>query len=421
MATELRTDSWHRYMMYRSDEQYLPFANDNERQQAAEKGGEFVASAYAEVWADNAELVQRVRQFLGGNFHWHERLAKSGSSREVAETLMSMVRGGSVVVIPEKPQNGAAGIARPRAAASSWGVDHYDETPFVSIAERYRTQLERIESERTTSKETQMDRTHCTAISDIDNVPSFHDAELVGIEHDPIDRELVLRFRRVGGELESFWFTNVIAQRIVDFAEQNVVSRLLMSPKYRFSPDEARTWVQWINSRDDSRAAPIDEELTQQYAQDFLTARQALFVLEPSCGAEMAVLCQTIWLHKQPRMDVSRSGIESLGQFHDWYLDIIATAPTHDRLTLGLYLGDRRATVTFVGVARCLLEHLAPQNIVLGIDLLEIGTHSYAEAQQALSSAETWSKKNSNHIAKVHSSVGAELIVEFDSLEIETT
>jgi hypothetical protein len=133
-------------------------------------------------------------------------------------------------------------------------------------------------------------------IRDVAQIPSFHDAELIGIEHRPDDRELVLRFRRVAGEIELLRFTEVKALRIVDFAEQNVASRLLITPKYQFSSDEACTWVQWVNSRDDAKAAPIDDEQAKKYVCDFAEGRKALFVLEPSCGAEMAVLCETVWL-----------------------------------------------------------------------------------------------------------------------------
>ncbi|SAL75169.1 hypothetical protein AWB68_04718 [Caballeronia choica] len=141
-----------------------------------------------------------------------------------------------------------------------------------------------------------MDTTNYANVGEINDVPSFHDAEIVRIEHFSDDRELVVSFKRVSGEAGVFRFTGVIAQRIVDFSEQNVVSRLLISPRYRFSSDEVRTWVQWVNSRDDAKAAPIDGERADQYARDFVTGRGALFILEPSCGAEMAVLCESIWL-----------------------------------------------------------------------------------------------------------------------------
>lgn len=128
------------------------------------------------------------------------------------------------------------------------------------------------------------------------DVPSFHDAEIVSIGHHSEDRELVMSLKRVRGETGVFRFTRVIAQRIVDFSEQNVVSRLLISPRYPFSSDEVRTWVQWVNSREDAKAAPVDGQLLDQYMHDFMTGQRALFILEPSCGAEMAVLCESIWL-----------------------------------------------------------------------------------------------------------------------------
>jgi hypothetical protein len=140
-----------------------------------------------------------------------------------------------------------------------------------------------------------------TTYIDVRNVadfPSFHDAELCGIEHDPEARSLELRFRRVGGEVEVLKFSAVIAQRLIDFAGQNVASRLLISPRYAFTSAEARTWIQWINSRDDSKAAAITEEKGAEYAAGFRAGRLALFVLEPSCGAEMAVLCESVSLKR---------------------------------------------------------------------------------------------------------------------------
>jgi hypothetical protein len=133
-------------------------------------------------------------------------------------------------------------------------------------------------------------------VRDISDVPSFHDAELIGIEHRPEDRGLVARFKRVSGELGPFRFTGVVAQRIVDFTAQNVVSRLLISARYEFSSAEARTWMQWVDSRDDAKAAPVNGEKADQYVRDLMSGRRVLFILEPSCGAEMAVFCDSVWL-----------------------------------------------------------------------------------------------------------------------------
>jgi hypothetical protein len=142
-----------------------------------------------------------------------------------------------------------------------------------------------------------MDTINYANVRDLNDVPSFHDAELIGIDHRPEDRALAVHLKRASGETGMFRFTGVIAQRLVDFAEQNVVSRLLISPRYPFSSDEVRTWIQWVNSRDNVQAAPLDVERADRYARhDFVTGQRALFVLEPSCGAQMAVLCESVWL-----------------------------------------------------------------------------------------------------------------------------
>jgi hypothetical protein len=173
MATELKTDSWHRYMLYRSNEQTVTFESEEKRKEAVEAGKKFTASAYADVWANDAELVKRVRAFLGENFHWHNRLAKSGTDRDVVQTLMDMVRGGSVVVIPEKPIFSGGGIAWPpkKSASSFWGVENYDPPRYASVQERYLAQISELQANETPWAEIE-------AMNDIINQKFMHAAVL---------------------------------------------------------------------------------------------------------------------------------------------------------------------------------------------------------------------------------------------------
>ena len=124
MGTELRTDSWHRYVLYRRDEFIRGMLLGAAAKEAAiEAGQKYTLAAHADVWAKDAALVARVRKFLGANFPWHERLARSGSGREVVRMLQSMVRSGasSVVVIPEDSLGGGSvAAASTRSPASSF-------------------------------------------------------------------------------------------------------------------------------------------------------------------------------------------------------------------------------------------------------------------------------------------------------------
>ena len=70
-------------------------------------------------------------------------LPRSGTDLDVVQTLMDMVRGGSVVVIPEKPIFSGGGIAWPpkKSASSFWGVENYDPPRYASVQERYLAQI----------------------------------------------------------------------------------------------------------------------------------------------------------------------------------------------------------------------------------------------------------------------------------------
>ena len=129
----------------------MTFEPEEKRKEAVEAGKRFTASAYADVWAKDAELVKRVRVFLRENFHWHDRLATSGGDLSVVQTLMDMVRGGSVVVIPEKPilSGGIAWPSKKPASSSFWGVEDYDPPRYASVKERYLAQIAELQANET--------------------------------------------------------------------------------------------------------------------------------------------------------------------------------------------------------------------------------------------------------------------------------
>jgi hypothetical protein len=106
-------------------------------------------------------------------------------------------------------------------------------------------------------------------------------------------------------------------------------------------------------------------------------------------------------------------------RFHDWYLDSIHVSKERETLTLGLHLQDQRASVSFVGMNRCVLDNLGLQNIVYAIEILEPGTQRFAKAQQTLAKAERWRDVQPGILAQVFSTCGAELVVECDSLEVD--
>jgi hypothetical protein len=151
-GTELKTDSLQRWMMYSKDSYGAGrIFLTTEQKQAAEEGKKFSQRAYADVWAKDAALVQRVRSFLGTNFHWHQRLARNGADLEVIETLQSMIRGESVVLIAKQARTGGAGgNPAPKAQAvpsfrsslmTGYGMSYDAATAYI---ERYNDMVDRV-------------------------------------------------------------------------------------------------------------------------------------------------------------------------------------------------------------------------------------------------------------------------------------
>lgn len=112
--------------------------------------------------------------------------------------------------------------------------------------------------------------------------------------------------------------------------------------------------------------------------------------------------------------------LEQFGQFHDWYLDIVAVGPNSEprTLTLGLYRGNERATVTFEGVTCFRLEGMGLLNIVFKIVLPQHGSEDHSIALTALANVDRLSDRKASQVTYLYSTLGAELAIEFDSLSI---
>jgi hypothetical protein len=112
--------------------------------------------------------------------------------------------------------------------------------------------------------------------------------------------------------------------------------------------------------------------------------------------------------------------LEDWGHFHDWYLDVVAVGPNEEprTLTLGLYLGSQRATVTFEGATCFHLDGLGLLNIVYSLRLTNPSDKDYSRVMAQLSKGERLSDRRGASIAYMYSSLGAELAIEFDSLKV---
>ncbi|NIF77197.1 hypothetical protein F3J20_07255 [Paraburkholderia sp. Cy-641] len=105
--------------------------------------------------------------------------------------------------------------------------------------------------------------------------------------------------------------------------------------------------------------------------------------------------------------------------FHDWNISALAVRDRHKLIVL-LEDDGKRATATFSGTSRCTVEHFSvSNNIVFELKLLKPGDTNYDLALAMLSKSERFSDTPGRQVAIILATAGAELAVEFETLEID--
>jgi hypothetical protein len=109
-----------------------------------------------------------------------------------------------------------------------------------------------------------------------------------------------------------------------------------------------------------------------------------------------------------------------MDSFHDWYMVGVAVDMNAHELTIQLCdsFKKRLATLYFHGATRFIVEGFAAQNIIYSIHVLDEHSPEYASARTALEASHPWGDDwPMKKIARISASLGAEVIVEFDSMQ----
>ena len=130
-------------------------------------------------------------------------------------------------------------------------------------------------------------------------LPNLHDAELVGVELTG-DRKTV-RLSLVDNEKASIAIvaSGVKAFRLIDMGLQNVVYRLHRpeSDTSSLSADLGGK-LNWVTSCLDAPSYLSDAAMSD-YLEKIKSGNLSLLLLEPSAGAELAVLCESVAITRQ--------------------------------------------------------------------------------------------------------------------------
>jgi len=122
---------------------------------------------------------------------------------------------------------------------------------------------------------------------------AMHDSEVVGIEINRKNKIAKLALLTESAETWCFECDGVALIRAVDFIDQNVVSRLLISSVFIFSESQIRHWLNWLSSLIDMKSN-MTPEILEAYKKKIEIGDMSLLVLEPSRGMELGVLSRTV-------------------------------------------------------------------------------------------------------------------------------
>lgn len=114
--------------------------------------------------------------------------------------------------------------------------------------------------------------------------------------------------------------------------------------------------------------------------------------------------------------------VEKFDAFHDWYLMGFGADRDNGIVELALLFDNKRDRVNlfFKGVTRCLVSDFLIQNIISELKILTDFDspnyrHALSELERSYFGKENWPNKL---IASVSATIGAELFIEFDTLEV---
>ncbi len=131
-----------------------------------------------------------------------------------------------------------------------------------------------------------------TNVPNADNVAGLHDAELYLVKMDRENATIDLGFKCIDHSVCTISFGKIWNYRIENIITQNVVSRILVSNTLRGFGDDLEKTVRWAFSIGNTLF--ISDEYVKEYVQRINSGELLLVYLDPSWGAEVAVIAEVM-------------------------------------------------------------------------------------------------------------------------------
>ena len=130
----------------------------------------------------------------------------------------------------------------------------------------------------------------------VEDLGDFHDAELTSLTLDRTAGRVLLVFSKddgTDGQLECKGVLNIKCSTLLF---QNVVSRLRAAPIPALPAEEVRQIIAWSFTLDNRMA--ISTGRLDTHVDNVMSGKLKLLHVDPSWGAEVAILCHSISLHR---------------------------------------------------------------------------------------------------------------------------
>jgi hypothetical protein len=130
----------------------------------------------------------------------------------------------------------------------------------------------------------------------VEDLGDFHDAELTSLTLDRTAGRVLLVFSKddgTDGQLECKGVLNIKCSTLLF---QNVVSRLRVAPILALPAEEVRQIIAWSFTLDDRMA--ISTGRLDTHVDNVMSGKLKLLHVDPSWGAEVAILCDAISFHR---------------------------------------------------------------------------------------------------------------------------
>jgi hypothetical protein len=128
----------------------------------------------------------------------------------------------------------------------------------------------------------------------VEDLRDFHDAELASLALDRAAGRVDLVFLRPDGTQSRFECEGVLNIKCSTLLLQNVVSRILVAPITVLNVEEVREIIAWSLTLDNRMA--ISSGTLNSHVDDVMAGKRKLLYVDPSWGAELAVLCESVAL-----------------------------------------------------------------------------------------------------------------------------